>query len=47
LGWVANATAPLTGLRNDEEIQDNPVTGAAFNPQWQDTWGDSGLNVDL
>jgi hypothetical protein len=39
-------TAPLTGLRN-EEIQDNPVTGAAFDPQWQDAWGDSDLDVDL
>jgi hypothetical protein len=47
LGQVANATAPLMGLRNDEEIQDNPVTGAAFDPQWQDAWGESDLDVDL
>jgi hypothetical protein len=35
------------GLRNNEEIQDNPVTGAAFDPQWQDAWGNSDLDVDL
>jgi hypothetical protein len=47
LGQAANATAPLMGIRDDEEIQDNPVTGAAFDPQWQDTWGKSDLDIDL
>jgi hypothetical protein len=33
-GRMANVTASITGYKNDEEIQDNYVTGAANN-QWQ------------
>jgi hypothetical protein len=36
---MANVAASITGYKNDEEIQDNYVTGAANN-QWQNTWGD-------
>jgi hypothetical protein len=36
---MANVTASITGYKNDEEIQDNYVTGAANN-QWQNDWGD-------
>jgi hypothetical protein len=38
-GWKANIAASITGYKNDEEIQDNYVTGAANN-QWQNAWGD-------
>jgi hypothetical protein len=36
---MANVAATITGYKNDEEIQDNYVTGAANN-QWQNAWGD-------
>ena len=38
-GRMANVAATITGYKNDEEIQDNYVTGAANN-QWQNAWGE-------
>jgi hypothetical protein len=36
---MANVASSITGYKNDEEIQDNYVMGAANN-QWQNAWGD-------